>query len=1003
MLPRALPFALAFLVPLSLSSSAGALSASATLGGKETFKVSKCGKEKAETSRRVTLSEDLTWRATGTESAGWSGTYEVANKKGTKFNLTLDEASLASLTATLAADATALCGEAATAEDVEVRKLQFRTNRKGTQGKWKVSARFLKTAASGDRKGKLNLKGKGDLAEEDAGASAAVEDVLTRLGVDIADTPRIDAVGDAYPDSYSPFGPRLTVTEIPLEGGGVDTRIGGTQELAMLGFQLAGRTAHASVIDNLIEPLLPSTPSVLYEREDADAPWADQGSPGEQFRDVAAADVDGDGLQELVFAFLEGGQVHLLIRDLDDLGAADFDMVVQAPIGSFPLAELRLAAADFDQDGADELALALVSTVDPGVRRAEGHIVILDDAAGDYAELHALSFLTDDADSSLSVVLEPGNIDYDGPTELVVVRNESAGGSPSPRAFYHVFDDALADFAELASDRIVATVDAATHPAVVADVAIGNLDADKAGEILFGGLTEIQQTCEPVEHFMMVLDDRVRGLGALAASVSPVNPPSDCPEFDPWTVAFVHANALDIDGDGDNEIQVGQYVFESVPGVGMNWSSGAVSTSLSDTLLFPSGATGGLVLERGTNALIVADMNGDGREDLVSFRQGNPDIEVYGTGLGGITRIASVAVVEESSLTALDPVLVAINPDLEGQVLEYLGDHKLIFTEPLIQAVLAAPPCTEGIGQNTDACTTTWGRFESSGTKGEASITVSSGRTVGFEVDGGVSQLEFSMKATFLTALSTGFTDAYELTKSVTFTTGPLEDAVVFTSVPLDHYTYRVIAAKDPADIGNELTLGIPRDPVTRIAERSAYNDSLREDDLRIDESVFQHTIGDTESYPNVVEKDALLQQMHSLVDDVRGTYAAILENLPLFDALPAQEGLESQVVGVGIGGGETEVAVEISQENSLGASLEIGVEVEVEATAVVIVGASLGLSTEWGFNMSFGSGTSYVGTVGSIPADQIAENDYSFGLFTYLQSDPTSGKEFQVVNYWVE
>jgi len=993
------------LATLSVPAASGALSASSTLLGKETFKVGKCGKNKVESSRRVSLSDNGTWRVTGNgKDTGWSGTYEVANKKETKFDLSLDADSLASLTASLTAEATGLCGEAAVAEAIEVRKLQFRTNRKGTKGKWKVSARFLKTAASGDRKGKLNLKGKGELEEEDSGTGEDVAAVLTRLGVDITETPRIDAVGDSYPDSYSPFGPRLTITEIPLEGGGVDTRIGGTQELAMVGFQLAGRTAHVSVIDNLIEPLLPVVPSILYEREDVDAPWADQDSPGQQFRASAAADVDGDGLQELVFTYLEAGEVHLLVRDLDEPGTGDDDRVIPAPLGSFPLAELQIAGADFDQDGTDELALAFVSTVDPGVRRAEGHIVILDGAAEGYAVLETLSLLTDDVDSSLSVILEPGNIDYDGTTELVVVRNESAGSSPSPRAFYHVFDDGLASFTELASGRIIATVDAATHPAVVADVAVGNLDADAAGEILFGGLTEIQQTCEPVEHFMMVLDDGVRGLGELAASVSPVSPPSDCPEFDPWTVEFVHANTLDIDGDGDAEIQVGQFVFEGVPGVGVGWESGAAnSTQLSDTLLFPTGANGGLVLTRGTNSLVVADMNGDGREDLVSFRQGNPEVDVYGTGIGGITRIATVPVVEDSSLDPQDPILVAIDLDLEGQVLEYLGDHKLIFTEPLIQAVLAAPPCADGIGQNTDACTTTWGRFESSGAKGEASVTVSAGATLGFEIDGGVSQLEFSAKATVLTALSTGVTDSYELTKSVAFTTGPQEDAVVFTSVPLDHYTYRVVAAKDPADVGNEMSMGIPRDPVTRIAEREAYNASLRNGDLRIEANVLQHTVGDIASYPTSGEKDSILTTMRSLIDDVRGTYAAIIENIPLFDPLPAQEGLESQLVGVGIGGGETEVAVELSEENSLGASLEIGIEVEVEATAVVIVGASFGLSTEWGFNMNFGSGVSYVGTVGSIPADQIAENDYSFGLFSYLQSDPDSGKEFQVINYWVE
>ena len=52
---------------------------------------------------------------------------------------------------------------------------------------------------------------------------------------------------------------------------------------------------------------------------------------------------------------------------------------------------------------------------------------------------------------------------------------------------------------------------------------------------------------------------------------------------------------------------------------------------------------------------------------------------------------------------------------------------------------------------------------------------------------------------------------------------------------------------------------------------------------------------------------------------------------------------------------------------------------------------------------MTRGEGSSYVGTVGSIDAKNFASRQYRFGLFTYLYADPDTGREFEVINYWVE
>ena len=65
--------------------------------------------------------------------------------------------------------------------------------------------------------------------------------------------------------------------------------------------------------------------------------------------------------------------------------------------------------------------------------------------------------------------------------------------------------------------------------------------------------------------------------------------------------------------------------------------------------------------------------------------------------------------------------------------------------------------------------------------------------------------------------------------------------------------------------------------------------------------------------------------------------------------------------------------------------------------------GFNIGIGTTHSLNVSKGKATTYGGIVGSIDAENFAANQYSFGLFTYLQADPVSGAEFEVINYWVE
>lgn len=65
------------------------------------------------------------------------------------------------------------------------------------------------------------------------------------------------------------------------------------------------------------------------------------------------------------------------------------------------------------------------------------------------------------------------------------------------------------------------------------------------------------------------------------------------------------------------------------------------------------------------------------------------------------------------------------------------------------------------------------------------------------------------------------------------------------------------------------------------------------------------------------------------------------------------------------------------------------------------MTGASVGYGQGRTITIGAGSETSYIGTVANLDAENFAANGYSFGLFSYVFSDP-DGLQFEVLSYWV-
>ena len=623
-------------------------------------------------------------------------------------------------------------------------------------------------------------------------------------------------------------------------------------------------------------------------------------------RDATGGDLDGDGYDELIVVHADAGTATVRALDLADGAAAPEVLAVPLPAEVLPVGDIRIRAADLDRNGRAELIVG-VSQAAGSNRPTRSALLILERSAGTLVLRHSRTFqstLPISGGISVTMVLEPGNIDYDTAEEIVVVLNEFAGTQAIPNAAatrFFILDDAARAHAELLADTLSVVTSSATYLAQVADVAIGDIDDDLVGEIVFGGIADltVARSCNTDGNgnrgslrFLLLqyeYDGTHVEKGRTAFS-SDSDGDSLYPGYcanSPATraIRFLDVNVLDFNNDRTPDIQANQFIFSGIPEQGWNWAQRAAFT-LPESVLMPDENTI-LVFDRNSAKIFVQDVDGNGRDDLVTYRGGDERINIYSwrqepsppddpPNPPELFRLASLAVDTTTPDVGvipgrnLNPLLVGLDADgsNEGdvQTLEFI-DHEFAFSEPLLLAAIAAPPCAPGIGQNIDACTSSWGTAVVQGTEAEREITVKAGLIVGFEaeyqagagfvVDASTKVFGLSAKLTLETELGFHRSESYEVTRSVSFETGPMEDSVVFASIPYDFYNYEVIASTlvTMDDIGAERELhriGLPRTPVIRMAAVGYYNEHTTDGAMKIDAEVFQHTLGRLDSYPDV-------------------------------------------------------------------------------------------------------------------------------------------------------
>lgn len=841
---------------------------------------------------------------------------------------------------------------------------------------------------------------------EPSGPIESVADQLRELGINLTGITGADRVFDAtvtIDTEYSPLGRRMRIAPREIFAAGIDA--------ACLSDDEHPKVVSLPLYDHIAEThsdsfLCHAIEEGFYTLTSSPAADNSFGSPGSQSnRTIVAGDFSGDGLEQggVLVAHWDAGNSASTLRSYLTHQAQpsvvpNSGLLPFTNLGSGRAIDLEAAVGDFDGNGLDDIVVAIIQYEPGGVtQRALQLLVFLQTAPGVFAPTSpaeaAFSYAVPDDLENVSLRLASGNLDLDPSDELaVVLRSLKGTGTNRPEATvqYWVFDD-LGEPAGQAlpvlhqGDLVFPDPGSTPGPFLTADVAIGDFDGDGIGELAFTGILEFtsqSNLCAPYTFGYVVFDDLAHptasgGLAQLAALAEEVT----AGQCNPSLVALayeVFAHALDYDGGYTRELLANDRVMRLHDG------------ELHLVAEIPGMYTGlqlGAHFAESTTTITVGDFNNDGFDEVAKYDSVTRDLRLYGLLLNRVFRLGNGT--DHSAY----PLILAYDNDVDGFTVEYIpGSHRVVLTEPVIIAALAAPPYSVDYGQEPESATTSYGTSEGTSVSSETTVSFTVNATMGVSMGVGIGPLEVTgtYEATLSAAVDRTAGTSYATTYTNSFETAG-QNAVVFTSFPYDAYDYEIVSSHDAGLMGEIMTVMLPREPVTRIVSTDYFNARVPEGGLRIDESVFVHTAGDVSSYLS-------RSQMVELQERVQ--FGRFGPDLFLFS--PRRT--------VGQGSTSTSVEIELAESSyhteSVGYMVEHSVGLSVGG---VMVGFSRGDGKSNSLTIEAGQSTIVGGTVPSITVDDTTNPGavYDFGMFTYMYryGDPgdPDGQLFQVVNYWAE
>lgn len=607
-------------------------------------------------------------------------------------------------------------------------------------------------------------------------------------------------------------------------------------------------------------------------------------------------------------------------------------------------AKISAASGDLTGDGKDEIGFCV-----------DNRFIILD---GNLSTVLYDGWATssDAADTDITQMhpsrVAAGDLKGDGSTEFVVTYGSSKIGSI---AYYRIFGGSSPSI--ISSGTLAQGV--CPYSLMYANVALGDIDGDGRKEVLFAGRKDL--TGNDCVLVAAAWDASSSGLKFFQNGFAVGNSDGGLWGF--------HSIAPLVAFNPDEKTAVKRELV-------LVWNSIVAYDSSAKTFSLGYKGLSYISLPVYTN-VAAADLNYDHQDELISMSSvGGAGIETWSLGTGNSFTKTTLSV----PITGTDYYPSLCAADLEGNSLTLRFKSQTVkYSNPSIVAVLASPPYYADAASNPAMGNTgtTFGTKKDTSNTSSTSFSVSASMTFGAEAEAPLEGDALKLRTT--ATLGASFTYAFESERETscghyfTYITG--KDAVIFSCVPFDVYTYEILSAPNSATAGRTMTVDFPRDPQLIMMDRLAFN-ALPNNPLQVGSSVLVHTLGQPKSYRN---HDAVVQLCASDGD--------------MYD----DEGMTSPSDGNGIETSSVSSTNVNSKRVGTGASIVLSREAVVLG---VVFGQELGFDTSFDYTVKTSTSTEISG---SVPGINDSDSPFWFGIAGYKLTDTSvQPNPFLVVTYWV-
>ena len=467
----------------------------------------------------------------------------------------------------------------------------------------------------------------------------------------------------------------------------------------------------------------------------------------------------------------------------------------------------------------------------------------------------------------------------------------------------------------------------------------------------------------------------------------------------------LQVRALDMDGDGKDELYMHNTVFRNVLGSPTTFLVKSVFDAPAGTETVLDVQVGMVNNANITSALGSRTQRAKEHLVMLSLSQAGNWLDILKLQAIGLNTSASTPALEsvEKYLTTDNNLgdtttdiyrgftqynLAVGNFDNDSRRMKILS-HELTYSDPLVMAVLSSAPYWQSIAEtdNTYAGNfPNWTTSFGTSTAYSTETTNSVGATIGFGIAYeeslsifGFNIESFKTSVEFEASANVEWANSKEITTSITFTDGGGEDRVIFTAVPLDKYTYEILSSPTASEIGKTLDISIPRKFSKYSLPLEEFNDITG---LKIPTS---HTLGMPFTYPTAADANALLAKYP-------GGYASESAN--------ASSGGSAASPGI------TELQIDVADGSTTTFGTDASVTTSMEAGAGgLTVMSKLGFNVGYSYAQSTTTSTTFAGTVGYLPTAAYSDDNYKYSstLFVYPYENTYTGHTYWVLDYAVD